>query len=108
MNTETLAMFATGAFAANLIAVVVAIFKLGTAVGRFENIGQQQAGEMSQMKEAIKEIAGLITKSALQTERMDNMAARINRQEMIIDDIRRGEGFILPLSRAAESKFSPK
>lgn len=103
MNTELIAIGASVAFATNLIAVVVAIYKLGGAVTKFEMIGRQQAVEITGLKDAVKEISTLVTNTAVQTQRLDNISARLGRVEALIDDIRRGEGFILPLKGPNES-----
>lgn len=97
MSQEAVAVAAGIAFAVNLIAIVVAIYKLGQAVGKFELIGKQQAGEISSLKEAVKEVSVLVTDMALHNQRLDNLSARLNRTEKLIEDIRRGEGMILPL-----------
>lgn len=92
--------------AINLIAIFVAIYKLGLAVGKFEKIGEQQASEITQLKEAVKGVGELITKLAVQTQRQDVFSERLNRIEKLLDDMRRGEGYILPLQGARPSPGS--
>lgn len=98
MNAELIALAAIAAFALNLLAIGIAIYKLGGAVTRFELIGHQQALEISGLKDAVKEVAILVTNIALQGQRLDNISGRMGRVEKLIDDIRRGEGFILPMN----------
>jgi hypothetical protein len=89
--------------ALNLVAVGTAIYKLGRAVERFESIGVQQATEISELKKAISVVGETITKIAVSNERMDNLAARINRQETRLDELAHGEGFVLPIASGARS-----
>lgn len=75
----------------------VILFKLGRAIERFEGVGKIQGGQINEMKESIKSLADLMTKQALASQRMDNFGDRMNRQDKLLDDLRRGEGFIYPL-----------
>lgn len=88
-------------FVLNLLGIGFALVKLGIAVGKFETIGKQQALEISQLKDTVKAIGSLVTEMAVSSQRMDMMAERLNRNERVIDDLRRGEGFILPISESA-------
>lgn len=94
----------TVAFLVNLIAIFVATYRMGRAVEKFEQIGLQQAGEISALKKAVESVADLMTQTALQSQRLDNLSARVTRNDQLIDDLRRGEGMILPLE-AAMKKF---
>ena len=77
-----------------LCAVGVVVYKLGRAVERFEAIGRQQATEISQLKDSVKIISDVVTKIALTNQRQDVLEERQNRMEQLVDDLRRGEGFI--------------
>lgn len=97
MNGAEVAALAGVAVAiTNIIAIVVAVYKLGRAVERFENIGKQQAIEIHELKETMKVVSEIITKVALQNERLDSHSGRLGRMEETIEDLRRGEGYILP------------
>ena len=61
---------------------------------KFETIGIQQASEISQLKDEVKEVAKVVTALAVQSTRLDTMGSRLAMQEKLIDDLRRGEGFI--------------
>jgi hypothetical protein len=91
-----------------LIAIVggggILLFKLGRAVSRFEIVGEAQAREITQLKDTVKSVADLITKYALQTQRLDNCMDRLEHCERLIDDLRRGEGFILPISKGVHER----
>lgn len=83
--------------AVNLLAIIAAVFKVGRAVEKFESIGTQQAYEIRELKDAVKVVSELITKMALQGQRLDTQSQRLVQLEKIVDDLRRGEGMILPL-----------
>ena len=81
---------------ANFVAIGVAIYRLGGAVTKFELIGQQQAVEIGELKESVKTSNRLITELAVQAQQYKELSARIERTEHLVDDLRRGEGFVLP------------
>lgn len=83
-------------FIVNLIAIAVGVYKLGGAVAEFKLIGHQQAQEIAELKIAVRVIADLITKTAVQTGRIEDLEKRETALEKLIDDLRRGEGYILP------------
>lgn len=87
----------TIAFLVNIIAVIVAVYKMGRAVQKFEMIGERQASEISELKTAVANIASLIADNTILTHRMDTIEHRTNMNDKLIDDLRRGEGRILPL-----------
>lgn len=80
-------------------AVGVVVYKLGRTVEKFEAIGMQQASEITELKRDVKSMGELITQVAVQTTRQDTFESRLARMEQLQDDMRRGEGFILPLMR---------
>ena len=49
---------------------------------------------VGELKEDIKALNKVITEVAVQTQRLDQMAERMNRQDRMIDELRRGIGFI--------------
>ena len=80
------------------LAVAAVIYKLGRAVEKFEAVGKQQAQEIGDLKGEVKIIADVITKLALTNQRQEMLEARQERLEVQIDDLRRGEGFIMPFN----------
>lgn len=88
-------------FVLNIITLLVAIFKLGRAMSKFELIGEQQAREIGELKTAVAAVAEIITKISLQSQRQDTFEERLNRHAKLIDDLRRGEGLVIPLWRSA-------
>jgi len=85
--------------------VALVLFKLGRTVERFELIGAQQAKEITELKEAIKDIGKVITTQAVESKRSDVFAERLNRQDALIENLRRGEGYILPIARRLKGQL---
>ena len=81
-----------------LLAVAAVVYKLGRAVEKFEVIGKQQAMEIGELKTEVKVVADVLTKLALANQRQDVLEERLERQEQLVDDLRRGEGYVLPLN----------
>lgn len=75
------------------------IYRLGRAVEKFERIGAQQAVEITELKKSVTKITDIVQAQALQTQRADIFADRLNRFEKKVDELAHGEGFIFPLSR---------
>lgn len=87
----------TAIFAVVLLGI---LWRLAVMATKFETIGIQQASEISQLKDEVKEVAKVVTALAVQSTRLDTMGSRLAMQEKLIDDLRRGEGFIkFPQSR---------
>ena len=74
--------------------VGVVVYKLGRAMEKFESVGKQQAKEITELKGEVKIIGEVLIKIALTTQRQDTLEERINRNETMLDELRRGEGFI--------------
>lgn len=53
--------------------------------------------EVEQLKNEQKEFRGVLTKLAVQDNRLDNQGQQITALWKLIEDLRRGEGFILPI-----------
>lgn len=81
----------------NLAAVIWGVFKIGKAVSRFEFIGEQQAKEIAALQKAVGKVGDILIEMAVQSTRMDDLTQRMSQAEAMIDDLRRGEGMILPL-----------
>lgn len=76
--------------------VGIVVYKLGSVVTRFEAIGEKQAGEIGELKEDVKAVSKILTEVALQNQRQSALEERVNRIDRLLEDLRRGEGFILP------------
>lgn len=92
--SEPILLFSTAAAAVNIIAVIVAVYRLGRAVQKFETIGETQSREIRELKDAVKVQNELMTRLAIQNERLDGHDKQIERAFSLLDDLRRGRGFI--------------
>lgn len=82
---------------ATIAGLSAVIFRLGKATSKFEQIGKQQSQEIVDLKMSVTDINKTLVQVALQTDRLNGLSERQTRVEKLIDDLRRGEGFILPL-----------
>lgn len=60
--------------------------------------------ELKELKGEQKEFRGILTQVALQNQRLDNQGSQLALLAKTVDDMRRGEGFILPLKPGREIK----
>jgi hypothetical protein len=85
---------------------VVVVWKLSSAITKFELIGTQQATEISSIKISLEKMEAVVSVVAVEKTRMDNQADRIsqldarmenrlNRMEALIDDMRHGRSFVI-------------
>jgi hypothetical protein len=74
--------------------VGVILYRLGQTTQRFEMIGSQQATEISKLAAGQQRIEELMTRVAVQTQRLDNQDQRLVAMERRWDEVRRGEGLI--------------
>lgn len=74
MENETIYRIAE--FGMFLIAVAGILYRLGGMAERFELIGRQQAEEIKELKDSVKEIQRVVTTQALTTQRLDTLDAR--------------------------------
>ncbi len=75
---------------------IFVVFRVGRATERFELIGQQQAREISELKETIKAIAKAQTDSISDRVQISNMGAQLAEMRKEINLLRQGRGFIQP------------
>src|SRR6185312_12916249 len=90
----------------NFLGIAGGLYKLGSVVARFELIGERQAAEITELKKAVQTVMELMTKVALQNQRQDAFADRMNNFENLLNSLRKGEGFILPLSGPVSPRSS--
>jgi hypothetical protein len=88
--------------AAILGSTATLLFKIGRTTERFEQVGRQQAVEISGLRSNIDKLNVLFIEQASAKTRADNHADRLNahdrRFEIIdhrLDELRRGEGLIV-------------
>ena len=84
-----------------LIAIVagggMVSFRIGRATSRMETMVEQQAKEITGLKDEIKKLGEILTQLALADQRMNMMQQQI-------DELRHGEGMVLPLRKGAYEK----
>lgn len=88
-----------------------AIFKLGRNTQKVES-GIEQAAqavraqkeEMTELKAEVRELGKVLTTMAVTTTRIDALSESLTRAHKLIDELRHGEGYVFPLTRAAAHK----
>ena len=70
-----------------LLSVAGLLYRLGGMTARFELIGAQQAVEIKELKDSIKEIQKVITAQALTTQRLDTIDARVLAEGQRLDKL---------------------
>lgn len=78
----------------------IVFFKMGRVTSRVETLLAQSAIEITALKLSVQSMGEVITKVAVQSERLDNQAKRIENTERHIDELRRGEGLITTFKAA--------
>ena len=83
--------------------VGVILWRLSSAVTKFELIGKHQAEEIREIKNAIREIKTVVVEQSKQSVRLDSQGDRMNAMDKRFDDmfrlydeLRRGIGVIRP------------
>lgn len=81
--------------------ILVVVSLAGTCIfyafrsGRFAESIITMQREIREMKEVAKSLAVIITQQAVQTVRMDSQGERLNSLDDKIEDLRRGDGYII-------------
>lgn len=81
--------------------ILVVVSLAGTCIfyafrsGRFAESIITMQREIREMKEVAKSLAVIITNQAVQTVRMDSQGERLNSLDDKIEDLRRGDGYII-------------
>ena len=99
---EILSIFGTG---------LLVVFKVGRATERFELIGQQQAKEITELKDAVKAVAAAQASALADRARVDNQGAIIaatqQRQDLLekrLYELSHGRGFV---QGAVDGEYPP-
>jgi replicative DNA helicase len=84
---------------AEIIAVVgsaaAVFYKLGRTSERFEQIGINQAVEISSIKTTLEKLSSLVTEVALQKQELSGIRSQQNLINQQIEGLRRGDGYIV-------------
>ncbi len=78
--------------------VGVIVWKTSSMTTRFEMIGAEHGKAISEIKTEIKTMNALLTQVAVQKERLDNQATRLNLLDARYEELRHGEGYVFPLT----------
>ena len=81
------------------------VYRLGRTSAKIEAAMTLQAAEISELKEDVKVVGRLLTDVAVQKERLDSHARRLDLLDRRYDELRHGEGFVYPLG--ARPKAEP-
>lgn len=73
---------------------MVVVFKIGQALARFEMIGAQQAKEIGELKDTIKEIAQAQTASISDRATIASLSVQLSEMRQEINLMKRGQGFV--------------
>jgi hypothetical protein len=71
--------------------------KTESAITRANEVALEQKAEMGELKLEVRKLSDVLTTMAVTTTRVDNLAATITELRQLVNDLRRGEGFIFPL-----------
>ncbi len=86
---------------ATLISIIggggVIVWRMSRMATRFEIIGDTQAREIGSIKDEIIAMRALMTAVAVQKERLDTQAERLNLLDRRYEELRHGEGYVFPL-----------
>ena len=70
------------------------MFRMGRVTERVETLIAQQGTEITALKSSILAMGEVVTRVAVQNNRLDNQGDRMTTIERHIDELRRGEGLI--------------
>lgn len=76
--------------------------RFGKMSGIVEKTLQVQNEMIKELKADISKLGEVVVTMAVSTTRLDNQGAQIATLQREVGDLRRGEGFIFPLSRSAK------
>ena len=89
---------------AALSGVIITVLTSASRIGRMSGIMEQslnaQNSMIGELKNEIAKLGDVLIKMAVERTRLDNLSEQVTQLNRIVDDLRRGEGMILPLSRS--------
>lgn len=82
--------------------------KMDSQTARVEATLAQQNVVVGELKEDIKALNNVVTQVAVQTQRLDQMSERMNRQDKLIDELRREGGWVTKNTRGGvDGEYNP-
>lgn len=94
MPTELEAWAKAGEIVTFLGSVAFLTYRMGRMTQKFESIGEQQAKEITDLKETVAKLGVLMIDVAVQKRRLDDQDARFTLMDKRYEDLRRGIGRI--------------
>ncbi len=90
-----------------ICAAILFIFKsgrstesLGQAVTALRDVVLGQGSEIKELRSEMKQFGAILTQMAVQKERIDMLLERVQLLDDRYEELRHGEGFVYPLTRA--------
>lgn len=94
---------------AALFGVIATVLRIGNMSGAMQQSLATQNATLSKMESELSKLSDILTKMAVERERVNNLSERITSLDsnfssrlkaldQLVDDLRRGEGLIMPLS----------
>jgi len=77
-----------------LCAAAAFLFRKGGDYTRLEMAVKNALTEISELKSEVSQVGQVLTKLAVQSERLDHITQRQNMIDRRMDDLRRGDGYI--------------
>jgi hypothetical protein len=71
--------------------------KTESAITRANEVASEQKKEMSDLKVEIRKLSEVLTAMAVTTTRVDNLSDGVTELRQLVNELRRGEGFIFPI-----------
>jgi acyl carrier protein phosphodiesterase len=79
----------------------ITLYKLGGAVTHFKTLGLAQETRMDRIEKVLEKMGNVVTDMAVERKRLDTLYDSVSRLERWWDELRRGEGMVLPIHRSA-------
>lgn len=75
---------------------ITLVWRFGRAVQKFESQTEQHAEDIQALKDNTSKIAEALQTLVRHDERLTGLGSRVGRLEGQLDDLRHGEGFVMP------------
>src|SRR5579872_2832245 len=81
-----------------IMTVLTSASRIGRMSGTMEKSLDTQNGMIGELKNEISKLGDVLVKMAIQTTRVDSLSEQVTQLNRLVDDLRRGEGMILPFA----------
>lgn len=105
MEAQLIVYIVIGIFqvASIIVGGFLVVYRFGRSTKATDYAIAQMSSSITEIKSEVAAMRALMTEVALQNQRLDNQGQQIAMLQRTVEDIRRGEGFILPLAHPAKS-----